>query len=278
MGFKQGCLIIFHGDNSIKSAHVLNADDTVDNATQLWETLVNRGLIGFVYHAQRTIALNNLAADPRWPDTPFTRRQGSAIGLPLSQGSHLMGVMLLIHPEVGFFDDRLITLLEEIGDLVSTALANAEGVEAKVNDTNVRYRIIFDDAVVPILLTDLDGTIIDANRKVGDLLLYNRRDLLHQPVSIIHQSPLEAMGIDSFRDLEPDEEITFRTVALNVSQDEIPVITQVRRLQLDGRDVIEWIEQDITAQMALEQLRRDLTAMVYHDLRGPLQGIMGQHL
>ncbi|MCA9913757.1 MAG: hypothetical protein KC496_10430, partial [Anaerolineae bacterium] len=35
----------------------------------------------------------------------------------------------------------------------------------------------------------------------------------------------------------------------------------------------EWMLQDISAQMELEQLRRDLTSMVYHDLRGPLSNV-----
>ena len=53
----------------------------------------------------------------------------------------------------------------------------------------------------------------------------------------------------------------------------MPVVVRARRLFFDDNDVIAWVEQDISAQMELEQLRQDLSAMVYHDLRGPLHTI-----
>ena len=52
-------------------------------------------------------------------------------------------------------------------------------------------------------------------------------------------------------------------------------IVRARRLFFDNTDVIFWVEQDLTPQMELEQLRHDLTAMVYHDLRGPIHTIYG---
>src|SRR5690606_6575834 len=71
------------------------------------------------------------------------------------------------------------------------------------------------------------------------------------------------------------EETVFRTTAMNDQKEEVPVTVRGRGIRLGQRDLIEWVEQDVTAQMELEQLRRDLAAMVYHDLRGPLQSIKG---
>jgi len=41
-----------------------------------------------------------------------------------------------------------------------------------------------------------------------------------------------------------------------------------------GDDVLQWILRDITERKALDSLRDDLMAMVYHDLRSPLSNII----
>jgi K+-sensing histidine kinase KdpD len=71
------------------------------------------------------------------------------------------------------------------------------------------------------------------------------------------------------------EEIVFQTTTCVKNDADTPLMVRARQMALGKRDVIEWVAQDVTAQMQLEQLRRDLTAMVYHDLRGPLQSIKG---
>jgi K+-sensing histidine kinase KdpD len=73
--------------------------------------------------------------------------------------------------------------------------------------------------------------------------------------------------------LQDGKEVGFRAVAWKQNGVEAPVNVRARRIALDDRHLIEWVEQDISPQLELEQLRADLSAMVYHDLRGPLHTI-----
>lgn len=277
-GLTQGFLVTFTGEDVIHSAYILDSDNQLGgNKATLWENLLDRGLIGFVYHGQRTIVIRNMQTDPRWPELPEISgfpNTGSAIGIPLRRGAHIFGVMMFIHPQVDFFTTQTVDLLEEIAALGSIAINNAWDFDIS-GKSSIRYQTLFDDAVVPMLLTDLNGSIVSINRKATDMLLYDRHDLLLKPITAINQIDLGKIGGGDLAALEPEEEATFRSVAIAATGDEIPVLLRVRRLSIAEGNLIEWVQQDMTAQMALEQLRRDLTAMVYHDLRGPLQAISG---
>ncbi len=55
--------------------------------------------------------------------------------------------------------------------------------------------------------------------------------------------------------------------------EELPVRLKVRKRTFRDEPVIEYVMQDIRSEVALDNLRQDLTAMIFHDLRAPLQNI-----
>lgn len=271
VGVEYGYLITFDEHSGIDRAFVLDSSRSLP--TEFWEKLLARGLIGFVYHGQRTILIRDVANDPRWPRFSAVPLCGSAIGLPLSDGERIFGVMMLMHTQIDRFNEASIALLEEVASLASDALGAALAIEAR--QVTGQYQQLFNDAVVPILLTDIDGVIQDVNRKACDFLGWDRHDLLEHPIATIHPPGSGTPVNGQLKNLQMNEERAFRAAVFGAGRVEIPVIVRVRRLHIDGREIIEWVEQDITAQMELEQLKRDLAAMVYHDLRGPLQTIRG---
>jgi PAS domain S-box-containing protein len=275
LGIQHGCLMTFHEDASIANVYVIGASDKTGLDEHLWNTLFKQGPVGYVYHSDRTVVIRNIQTDPRWSlmprDVSFIPLTGSAISVPLGQGTDIAGVMLLIHPTVDYFTRQRVELLEEIASLASLAIRNARDLHA-IRVGNTRYRALFDEAVVPMLLTDISGIIVDVNWKACDFLGYRRTDLLHIPIADINQ---EAAQKAQFADLKDDQEEFVRATIYNIDGRSIPSLVRVRRVQLEGRPVIEWVMQDMSAQTELEQLRRDMSAMVYHDLRGPLTNILG---
>jgi PAS domain S-box-containing protein len=122
-------------------------------------------------------------------------------------------------------------------------------------------------------MTNLDGYIIDVNRRACEFLHYTRAELIQQGITAIHRLGTGPIGTNRFDSLQEGKEVVFRTTAFPKQGEDIPVMVRARRLFLGEDDVIVWVEEDISAQMELEQLRQDLTSMVYHDLRGPLHTI-----
>lgn len=270
---ETGCLITF-ADGRIDHVYVVGADSESNDGMgqDTWEALLQRGLVGYVYHSDRIMVVRDISNDPRWmqlPDSEFLPASGSAVGIPLSKGSYVYGVMLFIYPELDYFDSDKLRLLEDIAELASGAMTNAYDMHA-VRNSDVNYQAVFDGAVVPVILTDIAGFVQDANRKACDFLGYSRHALLNVPLQ-----DLNIQATYDIRDMENGEERNFRSVIYDMDGREIPTLIRTRRLSLDGRVLVEWVLQDMSAQMELEQLRRDMTAMVYHDLRGPLTAILG---
>jgi two-component system, NtrC family, sensor histidine kinase KinB len=275
LGAAHGCIVTFDEQGEIANAFILGADEHGDRARQLWEMLITRGVVGFVHHGQRTITIRNITTDPRWPklrDMPFIPKTGSAVGVPLRKNQQMFGVMLLIHTEIDFFTQEMIDLLETIANIASGAIGNAMQYST-AHTSQARYQWLFEDAIVPIIITDIEGTILDANRKACSFLKYKRESLLRMPIGAIHRMGTGPVGASRFENLQGGKEIEFRSRAWTSQGDDIAVSVRARRLSYGEHDVIEWVEQDITAHLELEQLRADLTAMVYHDLRGPLHNI-----
>jgi two-component system, NtrC family, sensor histidine kinase KinB len=276
IGIQHGAVVTFRKDDTLEDVIVLDAKSDPETNRKLWQRLITRGLIGFVHHGRRMIVVRDVTTDPRWPlsDSPSVPKTGSAIGLPMEKNGYMYGVLTLIHPEVDFFDNDTIELLTAIIDIISAAIGNAIVFNATPKDEG-RYQWLFEDAVVPIIITDVDGYIVDVNRKACEFLQYKRQDMLQLPVSAIHRMGTGPLGANRFESLQLGHEIDFRSTAWTAEGIELPVIVRARRLFFDNHDVIAWVEQDISTQMELEQLRQDLTAMVYHDLRGPLHTIQG---
>jgi len=275
VGAEQGCLVTFHKDNRVSQKFILTGGQGVQDQLKLWQELIGRGLIGLVHHGRRTIVIHDISTDPRWPrldETPIQLSSGSAIGLPMEKDGNMYGVIMLIHGDVDHFEPALVSWLQAVVDVVTASVGNAVMMNAAPRDEN-RYKWLFEDAVVPIIITNLDGYIIDANRKACEFLRYTRAGLIGQPITAIHRMGTGPIGANRFGSLQEGKEIVFRTTAWPAEGDDMPVVVRARRLFFDDNDVIAWVEQDISAQMELEQLRQDLSAMVYHDLRGPLHTI-----
>ncbi|MBC7871472.1 MAG: GAF domain-containing protein [Chitinophagaceae bacterium] len=131
LDLKRGCLMLLRDDNTIDAITPLEMNSRYPSIPySAWETLLARGLIGFVLHSQRTIVLRNVATDARWINLPELPHSGSAVGIPLRQTESILGVMLFMHPLADYFDAERVSLLEEIADLAAVALKNALAFQA----------------------------------------------------------------------------------------------------------------------------------------------------
>ncbi len=270
-----GSMVTFDSDNRIQNAFILGATGDPEMERSLWNLLINRGLIGFIHHSRRTIVIRDIATDPRWPQIPDDMglpQTGSAVGVPLEKNNVVHGVMILLHDSVDYFDAEMLAMVEAITNMSTAAIANAVELSS-TRASQERYKWLFNDTIVPIVLTDLDGQVVDANRKACEFFGYPHDKMIQLHISTIHRMGTGPIGSNRFATLKEGNEVLFRTTAWNQSNDEIPVMARARRLSFADRDLIEWVEQDITPQLELEQLRADLSAMVYHDLRGPLHNI-----
>jgi len=274
LGVEHGCILTF-SSQEVRDAFLLSGKISGEAEREFWSRQVSQGLVGYVQHSQRTVLIRNIQTDTRWPRlvSDGIPETGAAIGVPLLTGDHLLGVLMLLHPEIDGFDDEAVKLLEEAASLAADVYSNALVYEAASGGE--RYRSLYEELVVPIVITDLRGEIIDANRKACSFLGYEREALLGKPITTINRMGPEALSAERLRTTDAGQEVEFLTTARTAQGDSISVNVRARRLRLGSEDWIEWVQQDMRGQTQAEELHRDMVAMIYHDLRGPLHNING---
>ncbi|NWF70092.1 MAG: GAF domain-containing protein [Chloroflexi bacterium] len=279
IGVRHGCAVTFNEGGQLLDAFVLPQNVNGGSEYKPWQALLQRGLIGFVRHSKRRVTIRDLATDPRWPRlpaNPHVPANGSAIGLPLLYNGYVAAALLLIHPQPEYFTGDKVALLDEIMRVANSALDNALDFQNAYANMDTRHLALFDEALVPIILTDLQGYIVNVNNTACGLLSCEAGDLLGLPIAAVHRLEGDSLVQQSIqRALQNGQEIEFRTTAGPNAKEGVPVLMRARRRMFGNLDVVEWIAQDLSSQLELEQLRQDLAAMVYHDLRGPLQAIKG---
>ncbi|HML23094.1 MAG TPA: ATP-binding protein [Aggregatilinea sp.] len=261
-------------NNAVDSAYALGGDP--QHTAGVMAQVVKSGLAGYVAYNRCTVAVDDITASPLWlalPDEPLSPQTGSALCAPLIHAGNVIAVMTFAHPTPAYFNTDAISLADTIAEMGATALTYTQLLETS-RVTESRFASLFDDAIVPIIITDLQGAIQQVNRRAYEFLGYTRDELLARNIAAVHRMGTGPIGADRFAHLERGLEVRFQSIVWTKDGSSKPVQVYARRIN-SGKDDdrIQWIEHDMSSQIALEQLRQDLSLMVYHDMRGPLGNV-----
>ncbi|HVU11868.1 MAG TPA: ATP-binding protein [Phototrophicaceae bacterium] len=134
----QACVLTFDDDGDVSYFFLL--ETRLQDQRELWDRLMEEGLVGFVQHEQRIINFRDIGAEPRWSALIGAQR-GSVIGVPLMHHTTLIGALMMLHPEIDHFNDEVSDFLEEASGLIGAAYDNArraEQLKAEADDSNTR--------------------------------------------------------------------------------------------------------------------------------------------
>jgi two-component system sensor histidine kinase VicK len=157
----------------------------------------------------------------------------------------------------------------------------AERIRAEnaLRQSEERYRELFENANDAIVITTLDGTIIDINRAFETMVGRSREELIGQNYTQF-VTPKAAVQAEEHtrRALDGDDcsEI-FESAFVRKDGSIVPVESRTRLIRdQDGQPIgLQGISRDISTRKALEQQRADFLAMLTHDIRSPLGVILG---
>ena len=195
----------------------------------------------------------------------------SLIVAPIQSPMGVIGIIEAINPISNSFDPDALLVMTGIGGLAGTTIQNAQLFE-KLQAAHQRYRELFEDSIDPMLITDWDGNIVEANRQAMLLTGYSGEQLHNLPIDQLHDVDWDRTG-SMFETLRENRTSSYEAT-LHKADSNLPVEVHVRRVEFDEADSIQWIIRDITERKELDSLRNDLTAMIYHDLRSPLANIV----
>lgn len=190
---------------------------------------------------------------------------------PVRVKGKTLGIILAVNPREEEFGPETLTVLDAMGNMAGTAIQNARNYE-QAESSSQRYGELFDHHVDPIVITDLNGMILEANCQACDVLQYAKEQLVGESIQKVHQPSLEKVG-ENFSLVTTMNSHRYESEMIIQNGERIPVEVSVRRIRYSGNESLQWVLRDIRERIDLEILKNDLVAMVYHDLRSPLANV-----
>lgn len=234
-----------------------------------------KGVTGWVIKNRQGAFITDTQSDPRFDPkvdqiTGFNTR--SLLCAPIQARGEVLGIIEALNPQGGSIDPGDLPVLTGIGNLAGTAIRHAQLYE-NLEAAHLRYRQLFESSIDPILITNWEGQILEANHQAEAITASNLVDLLKTNISQLGIVD-EAETGGGYSQLEGQRTISYETTMLTPGGREIPIQLYGREVFIEGVSHLLWILRDITERKQLDNLRDDLISMIYHDLRSPLANVI----
>jgi PAS domain S-box-containing protein len=233
-----------------------------------------QGLAGMVVKTEQGLVVPAVRYDSRY--TAIDQLNGiqpRALAIaPIRSQGKVIGILEALNPISGAFDPDAMLVMTGLGGLAGASIENARSL-TRLKKAHERYRELFEDSVDPILITDWEGKVIEANRQAALLSGYSNETLRSMRIDQIHEVNWSKTGLN-YQVLQLGGDCTYESTLRLRGGGTRAVEVHARRVELEESTSAQWILRDITARKELDALRDDMTAMIYHDLRSPLGNIV----
>jgi PAS domain S-box-containing protein len=276
MGAERASLVVLDESARPVDAAIIYDGKLMSNTVSQLQDVATDGLAGWVIRNRQPVLVTNTTRDSRWlirnSDPNAAQQPKSALCVPLMAQDQLVGVLTIVHPGEGFFTQEDLSLQQVIADLSGLAIRNAQ-LYAYSEAVNNRYHELFEDSIDPILITDLEGRILEVNHKAELVSGYTEAELQLMSIKDLHEVKTESTG-EGFEAIPNVGTISYESLLNCANQHKLPIEVYISKVTTLGSPFIQWILRDIEVRKDLDTLRKDLTAMIYHDLRSPLANII----
>ena len=263
LGMIEGENIVFRAAAGNNAGNILGA--TVE---------LGKGITGTVTRDGRGVVVPDILKEKKFneADRPGGVEMRGLLVVPIQAQGRVIGVLEAINPISKSFDPDALLVMTGIGGLAGTTIQNAQLFE-RLQAAHQRYRELFEDSIDPMVVTDWEGLILEANRQASLLSGYSNEELHDLSIDQLHEVNWNKTGME-FEFLRNNDTHSYESSLHKKDETHIPIEIHARRVEFDEADSIQWILRDITERKELDSLREDLTSMIYHDLRSPLANIV----
>jgi signal transduction histidine kinase/DNA-binding response OmpR family regulator len=299
IGISQGAILLLNRETGqLVYRAALGRDKTLPRGGQPTPYKIGYGLAGAVVEKRQPRLVLDLQHDPDWVETEDDGgERRSAIAVPLSTGDDVLGVLLLFHPDYGYFTEDHLKLVTAASAQIATTVNNAE-LYRLITDQAKRlgalYRqqaseaaknqAILEGITDGVLVLDADGHIVLLNPKGAEILNIQFAQVENQPLSQIlplAENPLEPdlshlfyhnmqKALDVMQKGQSSAQFRIETGAKAIMVSLAPVA-----LGGEDRPSIVAVLRDITREAEIDRLKNEFISTVSHELRTPMTSIKG---
>ena len=126
-GAEKGSLFLLNEDGVVTDSILTRGEVPSKERLSLIGSVLDRGLAGWVREHLEIGLIKNSETDDRWlslPDEPYMIR--SALAVPILRHKWLFGILTLMHPDPGHFNQESIDMMQITADQMALAIENAQ--------------------------------------------------------------------------------------------------------------------------------------------------------
>ncbi|HET6845285.1 MAG TPA: GAF domain-containing protein, partial [Anaerolineales bacterium] len=223
----------------------------------------DRGAIADALKAGRPILITNAAEDARYAASgPLPGIEAKTLMLaPIQARGESLGVLAAINPATGHFDAEAATVLHGLAGLAGTTIYNVRLYE-QLQRTRQHYRELFEGSAEMVFLTDWEGRITETNRQAARATGLDDERLRGMNIAQLHQLDRDQLG-RGFEALRRQREARYESTLQTTEGGSMVVSVHARLMEFVDGDFILWTLHDLTEHKQLEDLRQNLTTMIY---------------
>ena len=129
VGGERASIVVMDDNGKSVDSAIVYGRKIHNNTTQQLRETIERGLAGWVVRNRKPAWVPDTSRDDRWlrrPDDALDRSgPKAALCVPLMARDKLVGVLTLVHPEPGAYNQEHFNLMQAIADLSGVAVLNA---------------------------------------------------------------------------------------------------------------------------------------------------------
>ena len=193
---------------------------------------------------------------------PESRAAAAEVMDELGRGNRVQTTLSMLRKDGTAIVVALTAYVIEVGDdrrifSVTHDITERVQAEARLRESEKRYRTIFASVGDAVFLETLEGSIIEVNDKACELLGYTREELLALKVSDLVPPDARAW-LPRVTDAVLRDKV-FRSEAINVHKSgrQIPVEVSVAAMELEDRTLMLAIVRDISRRREAEKALRE---------------------
>lgn len=236
----------------------------INEQKKLFDDKSFKQIINKIIRSKRPLVFNNVKKEFNYWKTYLKYGINSFALFPLIISQKLVGIIALLSPLSSYFGEKEIKLFKEMAGDISFSLEFIEKekerkrVEELIQLSEKFYRTLFEASPVGIILEDINGNIIDANRKFCKIVGYSKEELLKMNVRQFQRENNVHLVEENINKLLLGEFLESEITSIRKDGNIVWVqLTETRITLPNGQTGILSIAEDITEKKKAENLLRE---------------------
>ncbi|HTX71941.1 MAG TPA: PAS domain S-box protein [Rectinemataceae bacterium] len=141
-------------------------------------------------------------------------------------------------------------------------ITRMKDVERRLKESESKYRMLFEGAGDAIVITDMQGSILELNVKLSERLGYSREELIDRNIGFVDPSALDCQFDSRLEMIQKEGSLRFRTHQIRKDGSLVPVEINALRIRWEGAPAVMSLSRDISAQVEAEEAQRRSQAIL----------------